>query len=63
MWGFVVGKFLFFEDSVLFCEWDGVSLVKKLDGMVILDESRGGYCVFVGDFGSCVGKYELEREF
>lgn len=31
--------------------------------MDILDKNRGGYRVFVGDLGSRVGKYELEREF
>lgn len=31
--------------------------------MAIYDSSRGGYRVFVGDLGSRVGKYELEREF
>lgn len=30
--------------------------------MAIFDSSRGGYRVFVGDLGSRVGKYELERE-
>lgn len=52
-----------FEDSALSRERDGASSVKKPDGMAILDESRGGYRVFVGDLGSRVGKYELEREF
>lgn len=31
--------------------------------MAILDKGRGGYRVFVGDLGSRVGKYDLEREF
>jgi hypothetical protein len=30
--------------------------------MAILDKGRGGYRVFVGDLGSRVGKYDLERE-
>lgn len=58
-----MGKSLSFEDSALSRERDGASSVKKPDGMAILDESRGGYRVFVGDLGSRVGKYELEREF
>ena len=31
--------------------------------MAIFDRTYGGYRIFVGDLGSRVGKYELEREF
>jgi len=31
--------------------------------MAIYDSVRGGYRIFVGDLGPCVGKVELQREF
>lgn len=27
------------------------------------DKIRGGYRVFIGDLGSRIGKYEIEKEF
>ena len=43
--------------------WTLFGSTKKLTKMAILDKGRGGYRVFIGDLGSRVGKYELEREF
>ena len=31
--------------------------------MATYDRNHGGYRVFVGDLGSRVGKYELEKDF
>ena len=31
--------------------------------MAIYDKAHSGYRVFIGDLGSRVGKYELEKEF
>ena len=31
--------------------------------MAVFDHTHNGYRVFVGDLGSRVGKYELEKEF
>lgn len=41
---------------------EGAITQELVDVMAILDKGRGGYRVFVGDLGSRVGKYDLERE-
>ncbi len=35
----------------------------KMPGMAIFDPDHEGYRVFVGNLGTRVGKYELEKDF